>query len=331
MWLILAFISAVFLGFYDTSKKASLKDNAVLPVLFLNTVFSTLIFSPFLLDSLLETGWFADKTAPALSRVDLQLPGTQAFPENRFPAIGESPLRKWLTVSELTRAHLMVILKAVIVLSSWILGYFGLKHLPLTIVGPINATRPVIVLVGALLIFGENLNVYQWAGVLLAILSIFMMSRAGKKEDIDFKSNKWIWCVAGATLMGAVSGLYDKFIMKSLSPTFVQSWFNFYQMIIMALVCGLLWYPKRHQTTPFRLSWAIPLISIFICIADFAYFTSLGNPDSMISVVSLVRRSSVIISFICGALIFRERNLRAKALDLLLILAGMILIWIGTE
>ena len=287
MWLILAFISAVFLGFYDTSKKASLKDNAVLPVLFLNTVFSTLIFSPFLIEDMLGTGW------------------------------------PW-------KAHVMVMLKAVIVLSSWILGYFGLKHLPLTIVGPINATRPVLVLVGAMLIFGEQLNAYQWAGVLLAILSIFMMSRAGKKEDIDFKSNKWIWCVAGATLMGAVSGLYDKFIMKSLSPIFVQSWFNFYQMIIMALVCGLLWYPKRHQTTPFRWSWAIPLISIFICVADFAYFTSLGEPDSMISVVSLVRRGSVIISFICGALIFRERNLKAKALDLLLILAGMVLIWIGT-
>ena len=287
MWLILAFISATFLGFYDTSKKASLKDNAVLPVLFLNTVFSTLIFSPFLIEDMLGTGW------------------------------------PW-------KAHVMVMLKAVIVLSSWILGYFGLKHLPLTVVGPINATRPVIVLVGALLIFGEKLNAYQWAGVLLAILSVFMMSRAGKKENIDFKSNKWIWCVAGATLLGAVSGLYDKFIMKSLSPIFVQSWFNFYQMIIMALVCSLLWYPNCHHTTPFRWSWAIPLISIFICIADFAYFTSLGNPDSMISVVSLVRRSSVIISFLCGALIFREHNLKAKALDLLLILAGMVLIWIGT-
>ena len=330
MWLILAFISAAFLGFYDTSKKASLKNNAVLPVLFLNTVFSTLIFSPFLLDNLLETGWFADNTIFTPSHVDTQIADPQELTENRFPTAGESPLRKWLTVRELAGAHIMVILKAVIVLSSWILGYFGLKHLPLTVVGPINATRPVIVLVGALLIFGEKLNAYQWAGVLLAILSVFMMSRAGKKENIDFKSNKWIWCVAGATLLGAVSGLYDKFIMKSLSPIFVQSWFNFYQMIIMALVCSLLWYPNRHHTTPFRWSWAIPLISIFICIADFAYFTSLGDPDSMISVVSLVRRGSVIISFICGAIIFRERNLRAKALDLLLILAGMVLIWIGT-
>ena len=301
MWLILAFVSATFLGFYDTSKKASLKDNAVLPVLLLNTIFSTVIFSPFLADYIIGDGWFT---------------GTVFDTEEG--------------IQDIAKAHLLVILKAFIVLSSWIFGYFGLKHLPLTLVGPINATRPVLVLVGAMLIFGERLNGYQWAGVLLAILSTYMMSRAGKKENIDFKSNKWVWCVAAATIMGAVSGLYDKYIMKSLSPMFVQSWFNFYQMIIMAAICCLLWYPKRHQTTPFRWTWAIPLISVFICIADFAYFSSLENPDSMISVVSLVRRGSVIISFICGALLFKERNLRAKALDLVLILAGMALIWIGT-
>ena len=231
----------------------------------------------------------------------------------------------------LLRAHLLVVLKAVIVLSSWICGYFGLKHLPLTIVGPINATRPVLVLVGAMLFFGERLNIYQWTGVLLAILSIFLMSRSSRKEDIDFRSNRWIWCVAAATLLGAVSGLYDKFIMKSLSPMFVQSWFNFYQMIIMTLICGLIWWPSRHRSTPFRWKWSIPLISIFICLADFAYFTSLSDPDSMISVVSLVRRSSVIISFACGVLIFKERNLKAKVVDLALILLGMAFIWFGTR
>ena len=302
MWLILAFVSATMLGFYDASKKASLKDNAVLPVLLLNTIFSTLIFSPFLADYISGSGWFAGGFLDTASGYE----------------------------NELT-AHMMVVLKAFIVLSSWICGYFGLKHLPLTIVGPINATRPVLVLVGAMLFFGERLNIYQWIGVLLALLSIYLMSRAGKKEDIDFKSNRWIWCVATATLMGAISGLYDKFIMKSLNPMFVQSWFNLYQMIIMTVICGLIWYPTRHKTTPFRWSWAIPLISIFICLGDFAYFTSLSDPESMISVVSLVRRSSVIISFICGVIVFKERNIKAKLIDLAIILLGMAFIWIGTR
>ena len=343
MWLVLAFVSAIFLGFYDTSKKASLRDNAVLPVLFLNTMFSTLIFSPFLLDYLGGFGWFSGTfldTAPfgdgAFARGTQPL-DTQLLPECPCSPLAARTFSNSLSYSDLgatalvVQAHLLVVLKAFIVLSSWICGYFGLKHLPLSIVGPINATRPVLVLVGATLIFGESLNLYQWTGVLLTIFSIFLMSRAGKKENIDFKSNRWIWCLAGAVLMGAVSGLYDKFIVKSLSPMFVQSWFNFYQMIIMAAICGLLWYPRRHESTPFTWRWSIPLISLFICVADFAYFSSLHDSESMISVVSLVRRSSVIVSFACAALIFKERNLRTKIVDLGLILLGMAFIWVGTN
>ena len=344
MWLVLAFVSATFLGFYDTSKKASLKGNAVLPVLFLNTVFSTLIFSPFLLDYIGGFGWFSGPVhATAPFTPGAPFPGgaqpldTQQLPDTSCSPLAAGGINNSLSNSELgatafvVRAHLLVVLKAFIVLSSWICGYFGLKHLPLSIVGPINATRPVLVLVGATLIFGERLNPYQWAGVLVTILSVFLMSRTGKKENIDFRRNRWIWCLAGAVLMGAVSGLYDKFIMKQLSPMFVQSWFNFYQMIIMAVICGLLWYPRRKESTAFTWRWSIPLISLFICIADFAYFTSLNDPESMISVVSLVRRSSVIVSFACAALIFKERNLRAKAVDLVLILIGMAFIWIGTR
>jgi transporter family protein len=292
MWLLLAFLSAALLGFYDASKKAALKDNAVLPVLLLNTLFSTIIFSPYLISGMAgNTGLAADAL----------------------------------------KAHMLVVLKAAIVLSSWIAGYFGMKHIPITIVGPLNATRPVLVLVGAMLIFGERLNWSQWTGVTLSIASIYLISRSSKKENIDFASNKWMIFVAIGVIMGAVSGLYDKFIMRHLDPIFVQSWFNFYQLIMMGAVCMIAWYPTRKQTTPFRWSWAIPLISIFVSAADFAYYNALSRPESMISVVSLIRRGSVLISFACGALIFKERNLKAKALDLTLILLGMIFVYLGSR
>lgn len=304
MWLLLAFVSATLLGFYDTSKKAALKDNAVLPVLFLNTLFSTIIFSPFILDVLVGNDWFA---------------GTSL---ETAPYQGEGNMLK---------AHLMVVVKAVIVLTSWIAGYFGIKHIPITIVGPINATRPVMVLVGAMLLFGERLNLCQWIGVLLSMLSIYLMSRSSKKENIDFVRNKWMWCVAIGTIMGAISALYDKFIMTELSPLFVQSWFNLYQFIMMFIILMVVWYPTREKTTRFHWSWAIPLIAIFVGAADFSYFNALSMEDSMISVVSLIRRGSVLISFACGVIIFKERNLKAKIVDLLLILIGMIFVYFGSR
>ena len=206
-----------------------------------------------------------------------------------------------------------------------------MKHLPLTIVGPINATRPVMVLVGAMLIFGERLNLYQWIGVMLAVLSFFMLSRSGKKEGIDFKHDKWIFFIVLAAVMGAVSGLYDKYLMKHLNPMLVQSWYNVYQVLIMCPILVLLWWPKRKTTTPFRWDWTIILISIFLCAADFVYFYALSYEDSMISIVSMVRRGSVVVSFLFGALLFREKNLKSKAIDLILVLIGMFFLYLGTR
>lgn len=298
MWLALAFFSAALLGLYDVSKKQALKDNAVIPVLFLNTLFSSLIFAPFII----------------LSATTSVLDDTMVY----------VPIYGW-------EVHRFILLKSFIVLASWLFGYFGMKHLPITLVGPINATRPVMVLLGALLIFGERLNVYQWIGVLLAIVSFMLLSRSGKKEGIDFRHNRWIYCVVLASVFGAVSALYDKYLMQRFDSMMVQSWFTLYQCVIMGVVLMVLWYPKRKHTTSFRWSWAIPLISIFLCVADFAYFTSLAQAGSLISVVSMVRRGSVIVSFLCGALLFREKNLRSKALDLLLVLLGMLFLYIGSR
>ena len=306
MWLGLAFLSALLLGFYDVSKKAALKDNAVIPVLLLNTVFETLIFSPFILDSIFSFGWFSGG----------------AFDTTACQSGVTMPL--W-------RAHLLLVAKSAIVLSSWICGYMGLKHLPITIVGPINSTRPVLVLLGAMLIFGERLNLWQWTGVLLAIVSVFLLGRSSRREKIDFTHNRWVAMVALATILGAISGLYDRFLMRQLSPMFVQSWYVFYQMLMMGAVLLLLWFPNRRNSTPFHWNWAIVLISLFISLADVCYLTALKDPSAMISVISLIRRGSVVVSFLFGAMLFHEKNLRAKAFDLFLILLGMLFIWIGSR
>lgn len=305
MWLILAFLSAALLGFYDSFKKKALQGNAVIPVLFLNTVFSSLIFAPFIVLSY-------SSTVLDSSLVHVASGGWEC--------------------------HKYILLKSCIVLSSWLAGYFGMKHLPLTIVGPINATRPVMVLVGALLVFGEQLNVWQWTGVMLAVVSFLMLSRSGKKEGIDFKHNKWIACIVVAAILGAVSGLYDKYLMASpadggvgLDKMMVQSWYNIYQMIMMGIMLLILWMPARKHTTPFRWDWTIIGISLFLSAADFVYLYSLSLPGAMISIVSMVRRGSVIVSFLFGAIFFHEKNLKSKAVDLALVLLGMLFLYFGTK
>lgn len=291
MWILFAFLSAALLGFYDVFKKHALGRNDVFTVLFLNTLFCSLLFLPMV--------WVA-------------------------------PFGGW----EVQR---YIVLKSVIVLSSWICGYFAMAHLPITLVGPLNATRPVLVLLGALLVFGEELNALQWVGVTLAMVSFLLLKRSGKQEGIDFRSNKWVLSLIAAVLLGALSGLYDKYLMApvhaggvGLNRLTVQSYFNFYQMAIMGGIVLLRRVGYPQQVQPFAWRWSIPLISLFICLADLAYFYALGLDGALISVVSMVRRSSVIVSFMVGAFLFHEKNLKSKALDLALVLLGMLFLYLGT-
>ena len=299
MWLILAFTSAIMLGFYDVAKKQALRHNAVPNILLLNTLLSSLIFLPVIISGEFSMGWF----------------------NNTIFDIGPAT----------PRAHLLIFIKSIIVLSSWAFGYMGIKHLPITLVGPINATRPVMVLLGAMLLFGERLNALQWIGVGLALVSLFLLSRAGKREGIDFKHNRWIFCVIAAAILGAASGLYDRYIMRELPPLMVQGWFNIYQAAIMAIIVIIITLHQGKNAKPIKWTWAIPMISILLSIADLAYFVALSNEESMLSIVSMIRRSSVVVSFACGAILFHEKNLRAKAIDMAFILIGMIFLWLGSQ
>lgn len=276
----------------------SLNGNAVIPVLFFNTLISSLIFLPFIL----------------LSYTTGLLDGSLFY----------VPFVSW-------QVHFAVFIKAVIVLSSWIFGYFALKNLPLTISGPIKATQPVLTLVGAMLIFGERLNLYQWMGVAFAVASFYMLSSSGKKEGIRFTHNKWIYYTVISVLLGALSGLYDKHLMRGLDVMTVQVWFNVYQCFIMSFILLFLWYPHRKETTPFEWRWSIPFISLFLCIADWVYFYALTDPDSMISIVSMIRRSNVLVTFAAGTLFFHEKNLKSKVVDLVFVFIGMVFLYLGTK
>ena len=284
----MAFVSAALLGCYDSAKKVSLAGNAVIPVLFLNTVLSAAIFSPFLFTTGFG-GWAVQK---------------------------------------------YILLKSALVLSSWMAGYFAMKHLPLTIVGPVNATRPVLVLVGAIFLFGERLNLLQWTGVGLAVAAYLMLRASGRKEGIG-TGDKWLLCLILAVILGAASGLYDKYLMSpehlGLDRRLVLSWYTLYQAGMMAVVTGLMWYPVRKKTTPFRWKWAIPLISLFLCGADYVYMEALSQPDALIAVVSMIRRGSVLVSFAIGAWILKEKNLKSKALDLGLLLLSMVFLYLGSR
>ena len=314
-WVLLAFVSSLCLGFYDISKKIALRDNSVVDVLTASIVISSAILAfPLLLSRL----------APEIAA-------------DSFYYVPQLDLR----------GHLLTIVKSGIVLSSWICAYLALKHLPISVVSPWQATRPMWTLIGALLIFGERLNGWQWVGVTLAIGSIFAFS-IGQHRRNKLSKNKqdkrYYIALALAILIGAASGLYDKYMMRQFHHNAVQVYYTCYQAVMMLIVWTIDRYAKGRRTMD-NGQWTndkrqhlhgpttivpIVLISVFLVISDNVYMLALQDPDSMIAVVSTIRRGGTVIGFAYGLIFLKEPDPWKKLLAMCGILAGLICLAIGT-
>ena len=294
-WIVLSIFSALLLGFYDLAKKHALNGNAVLPVLFFGIVTSACVWLPLVIWSHL-------------------LPGS--FPSATF-----------LVEAMSLNHHGLLFIKSLIVASSWVFGYFALKNLPLSIAGPIRATSPLWTILLAVLLFSENPNGWQWVGIGIVLAAFYAFSFVGKLEGIQFHRDKWVGYMIIAMLIGACSAIYDKYLLQSvgLKPANVQAWFSIYLVIVM-LPLYLIWRKTWATTQPFQWRWSIPLIGLFLLLADFLYFTALTDDNALIAVISPIRRCAVVVTFLGGIILHKEKNFRPKAICILVLLAGIILI-----
>lgn len=299
MWILLGIASAFLLGFYDVAKKWSLNGNAVIPVLLLATLSGALVFAPFIFLSSIFPGFSAD-----------------------------SP---WYIAPQTPYVHFLFFIKSLIVGSSWMLAYFAMKHLPITITTPIRASSPVFTVFGALLILGEQFTPWQWIGVFTIVISYYLFMLTGKKEGIYFRNNKWIWMMFAAALIGAGSSLYDKFLVQRYDRIAMQAWFSWYLVLIYLVIFFSIWWPGRRKYTPFQWRPSIFMIGLLLVAADFVYFYALTFPEALIGLLSPIRRSSVAVSFLAGGLLFRDKNLEKKGFILLGILAGILLIYLVSD
>ena len=297
MWVILSLTSAFLLGFYDIFKKKSVTANAIAPVLFFSTMVSAIIFIPIILISKLNPS-----------------------------ALSHGLLAHFMVEDIPLKSHLLILGKTAMVLCSWMFSYTAVKNLPITVVGPVNQLRPAISLVLLLLVFQEHLTAYQWVGVVLAIVSFYLMNRSGKKEGIQFKSNKWVIMLLASALIVAFSGIYDKYLLskQQISPITVQAWYAIYQFVLMFIFMAFVWW-RRRKEHPFEWRWSIIVMAIFVSVADCIYLAGLDQEAAVIVLIPLILNGvRLIISFTYGALCFKEKNIRSKIIPLMMVLAALV-------
>jgi drug/metabolite transporter (DMT)-like permease len=290
-------LSALFLGVYELCTKHAVRGNSVVPVLF----FSTL------------TG----------AGVWLTLLTVQGLHPGALPASLVTDPLTW-------PQHLQLLLKSGLVAASWIFTYLALKHLPLSLGSPIRATSPLWTLAGAWLLLRERPNLVETLGVVTTLLSFVGLSLAGQREGVHFHRNKWVGFILVGTLLGAVSALYDKYLLgrQHFSVPTVQAWFSIY-LCVYFLPLAVAWRRRWWERGRFHWRWSIPLIALMLLISDYIYFSALRNPASLVSLVISLRRGSTLVAFAGGLLLFGERNGWQKLPAVLGILAGILLTVLG--
>ena len=296
MWMYLGLLAALFLGLHNLCKKHAVQGNEVFPVLLGTLLAGFLLFIPFYIGSIYHPEFFKE--------------------------IG------FYLTKILWETHGYIFIKSMIMTASWILAYQALKHLPLTIVTPIRSAGPFFTFIGAIFIYNEQPNLYQWIGFLLIIGSVLGYSKIGKKEGINFKRNKWIFAIIGATFLGASSGLYDKFLIQSLAlnPQTLQFWFCFYTILILLVILSITWFPYKEKRAAFKFRWTIIAVGVLLQTADYFYFKALQDPDALIMLLSAIKRSQILIAVVVGGLVFKEKNKRKKLVPLFGIMLGVFLI-----
>lgn len=296
-WIAASLLSALFLGVYELCTKHAVRGNSIVPVLFFSTLTGAAV-------------WLALLALQGLH------PGTLP------PSLVTDPLT-W-------QQHLQLVLKSAIVASSWVFTYLALKHLPLSLGSPIRATSPLWTLAGALLILGERPTGLEILGVLTTLASFIGLSLVGQREGIHFHRDKWVGFLLLGTLLGALSSLYDKYLLgrQHFSVPTVQAWFSIY-LCVLFLPFAIGWQGRWWERGQFHWRWSIPFIALSLLVADYIYFSALRNPASLVSVVMSLRRGSTLVGFAGGLLLFSERNGWQKLPAVAGILVGILLTILG--
>lgn len=279
-------LSALALGVYDICRKHAVKENSVLPVLFFSCLSGFIFY----------TG--------------------MSFFKGNLGGVFSPPLFSH---------YIYVLLKSIIVGASWVLGFYAMRELPITLAAPIRASAPLWTFLGSLLLYGEVPTPVQGLAMLIIFAGYYAFSILGKMEGFTLR-HKGILLIIGATLLGAGAALFDKYLLNILKID--RNFLQFHFAMDLVFLTGICLAARQlfSKGIPFQWRWSIPATGILLIIADALYFYAVSLPEIHISILSLVRRSSCVVAFLAGATLFRDTNVKKKLLALLAILLGLALL-----
>ena len=202
----------------------------------------------------------------------------------------------------------LIVAKSGVIFFAWMLTFIAIKKVPLGIYGITDMSRVIFSSLMGVLFLGEGLTP---RGVISLVFVASGLYLANKKhsDGTNTYSSKYTWMIMLSCFLNAVSGTLDKVIMSTgeVTSSVLQFWF---MLLLSAFYLGNIIIKKED----FEIKKAIKnpwiyVLSLLLILGDRALFIANSDPESKVTVMTLIKQSSAVVTIIMGRVLYKEKNI----------------------
>lgn len=218
----------------------------------------------------------------------------------------------------------LVVIKSLVIFVAWILAFLAIKKVPVSVYGICDMSRVIFSTLLGVFFLGESLTVKGVISLILVILGLYFANTKKSAENENYQM-KYIWIILAECFLNAVSGTMDKYIMTTgeITSSALQFWFMLL-LSVFYLAYILIKREKLELKKAFTNPW-LYVLSFSLVLGDRLLFIANSDPESQVTVMTLVKQSSAIVTVILGRLIYKEKNIIRKLVCAGVILLGIVL------
>ena len=213
-----------------------------------------------------------------------------------------------------------IFLKSAVVCTAWIFAFLALKSMSVSLYGIMDLSRMVFSTMLGVFVLGESFTLNKAIGVVLVIAGL-MMVNAKKSSSSKAVTIPVLVAALLNCFFNAVSGTMDKVLMRYMQSTQLQFWF----MLFMTLIYGVILIIRKEKISLKNLksNYWIPIMSISLIVGDKLLFEANANPASEVTLMTVIKQSSVIVTVLTGWLVFKEKHILYKLMCASIVLTGI--------
>lgn len=210
--------------------------------------------------------------------------------------------------------------KAAVVCTAWMFAFMAIKNMSVSLYGIMDLSRMIFSTMLGVFVLGEDFTLQKAVGVSVVIAGLLL---ANLKKNTTSKGMTVPVLVAALLncFFNAVSGTMDKILMQHMESSQLQFWFMFFSAIIYAVI--ILIRREKISVKCLRTNVWIPLMSLSLIVGDKLLFEANASPDSQVTLMTVIKQSSVIVTVLTGWLVFKEKHILYKLMCTGIVLAGI--------